>query len=1304
MCAVQVWSGSAFLGSGFFVAPQTVATCAHVVLGRGEVLIRWVGHESLGTVLVRAPAVETKSAFHSFPDVAFIRVTAAFDHPFPYFDDVRPAAGAVLQAFGFSMYTPDAGVAGDSTVLTVIGEASRYLKVTPGNIAPGLSGAPVVDLDTGHVRGMVKAGSTRDVEGAFVVPGTALQEVWRTNRAVIDRGPRTGPKLTRPEPGHPLHTLLRAQRAVARRFPYRIAPLTGRPTPDLTTVYVEQRAQGQRPAPEASGPGLLVPEVAPLITPHEMVRKHRNALMVGPPGGGKSTLLLQLAHECAAWWLAADGSTGDEPDLGPVVAVRAAAVDLLTRRGWVEAMASAVNRELAGFLEQEVAPAMFRAPPTEGAQWLVMVDGLDEVLDAHERRRLLDVLAARVAEYGTTVRFLVTSRRLAVAEFDRLRASLAEHGQDADRLGEYVLHPFDEAAVARFAENWFRPPGMPASRTPPQEFLAGVAASGIGPLVRVPLLATIAAVVFEERPRDRLPIDRTGLYEEFVRVSLTGRRPGGRSRRDLVASFAELVDAPIGATDRLLDQRDAALAGAALRALKGDRRPLTELALEWLREHLPDLAVREEHVRELLLSTGLVVDAGGHSLAFTHQSIAEYLAARGAATTFDRNGWTDRVRENGADSYSLFVLGRWARSGNDPVPVVRDLLRGRPRTAVDGLAAVIEDGGALVGPHADAVLAAVIDGVPQLRGIADGTLDVLNHLLRATALRASDPTALRRLAGDRRVAVMIRAETARVLVTHGDAEAVRAGLAALIGMAYEEPCGNDDRLWAQRTLADVGGDRERPHAVQRLAQAVETVADEAVRNRALILLAGLGELPAAITAVVRRAADAHRPLPERIRALDVLFVVLEAAGVDEYDWRAAGRHAEGLRFASGSWTARRSDSETAAILGESHHGYVDLLGRALVVAARADPDGTGELVDAVMRDRTFTWPQRVRMARHLRPTRPDLMRRAMDVLAEDRAESAANRVLSIYLFRRMDELVGSDEQLRRWALDPEANLALRSEAINVLAARIGAATARNRLFLEEFLADPGHPRVLRRQVAVLLGRYFDGWERARVEVRRMRREAGSSPADLLGGPALWAARTGDAWQERIGRLVERLLGRELFWRVRLERRKDRRWARARVWLARKRLARIRQEGSQPRVGEERVDEVQPGRQRAAAPVPAAPVAVPDVPPPDQPDRDEPRHDRGRLPPVPGPVDGPPDPALHPQRPAGGEVPGGVGERGRDATEEPEDARDDDVERQHAQADQPGQADGGGDDDEPAEVEDGGQSPARDDEGHEHQDR
>jgi hypothetical protein len=519
------------------------------------------------------------------------------------------------------------------------------------------------------------------------------------------------------------------------------------------------------------------------------------------------------------------------------------------------------------------------------------------------------MLADRIAEYGATARFLVTSRPLGEAEFAHLRASLTGGGGDA-RLGEYNLRHFDWAGVTQFARNWFQPAAGVHSTVSPDEFLDTITASGLRPLVRIPLLATIAAVVYEERPDAALPMDRSGLYENFVTVLLTRRQLRHDVRAMVVDRLREHGEPAERFGEFLFGHRLDCLGHLARARLASDRRRPLDLADEWIRSQgqSPPLGVDQDLVAELLLSTGLLVHQRG-DLAFVHQSFAEYLAARTENAQYAAGELAGALTAGRADSLSLFRLALWVQRGNDPVPVVQALLKQLDAPhyhALFDVASMIEDGGALTHGAGSQVLRVTDVAIRRMRRLADRSLPPLNRALRAMLQRAHDGALLIRLVDDPGVAVRQRIEAARVLVTDGDAAERAAGIARLARLAYEERCGADDRLWALRTLADIGGPTERPHAVQRLVQVVETTASEANRMYALRLLAGLGELSAAVAALARRGVAPDRPLAERLRALDTLLILVPAeAGQHDETWWPAGPYAGRLNLDSGRWMAVR---------------------------------------------------------------------------------------------------------------------------------------------------------------------------------------------------------------------------------------------------------------------------------------------------------------------------------------------------------------------------------------------------------------
>ncbi|MFJ6794427.1 trypsin-like peptidase domain-containing protein [Streptomyces sp. NPDC091268] len=174
------WPGPTW-GSGFFIAPGWVLTCAHVV-GEGGAAVRLVGREvgitfpsgnsagngsATGTVAGRVDCVlperlesrrPGRRALWDLPDLALVRVLAPVSHACVWLTDRPRPRLAEVAYFGCTedLGTPEItgrisrlrGSAGNGAAIRLGGE---------DEIEPGMSGGPVVDLDTGEVVGVVKA-------------------------------------------------------------------------------------------------------------------------------------------------------------------------------------------------------------------------------------------------------------------------------------------------------------------------------------------------------------------------------------------------------------------------------------------------------------------------------------------------------------------------------------------------------------------------------------------------------------------------------------------------------------------------------------------------------------------------------------------------------------------------------------------------------------------------------------------------------------------------------------------------------------------------------------------------------------------------------------------------------------------------------------------------------------------------------------------------------------------------------------------------------------------------------------------
>ncbi|MET9882589.1 trypsin-like peptidase domain-containing protein [Streptomyces sp. NPDC006430] len=163
-------------GSGFFIAPGWVLTCAHVV-GEGGAAVRLVGRElgitfssgnsATGTATGRVECVlperleERRPARHALwdlPDLALVRVLSPISHTCVRLTDrARPRLDEVAY-FGCTEDLGAPEITGRTTRLRGTAAGGAALRLGDDDeIEPGMSGGPVVDLARGEVVGVVKA-------------------------------------------------------------------------------------------------------------------------------------------------------------------------------------------------------------------------------------------------------------------------------------------------------------------------------------------------------------------------------------------------------------------------------------------------------------------------------------------------------------------------------------------------------------------------------------------------------------------------------------------------------------------------------------------------------------------------------------------------------------------------------------------------------------------------------------------------------------------------------------------------------------------------------------------------------------------------------------------------------------------------------------------------------------------------------------------------------------------------------------------------------------------------------------------
>lgn len=161
--AVRPW------GSGFFVAPNWVLTCAHVALrgeggamadGGREVGLTFDGRTVRGRVEWAEPMEKPGSGLWPAPDLALIRLLEPAPHACVWLTERTSKVFTRKEVAFFGCTEVDGEIEDFSGRCTIRGELGKDGKLRLGNedeIPSGASGGPVVDLARGEVIGVLKA-------------------------------------------------------------------------------------------------------------------------------------------------------------------------------------------------------------------------------------------------------------------------------------------------------------------------------------------------------------------------------------------------------------------------------------------------------------------------------------------------------------------------------------------------------------------------------------------------------------------------------------------------------------------------------------------------------------------------------------------------------------------------------------------------------------------------------------------------------------------------------------------------------------------------------------------------------------------------------------------------------------------------------------------------------------------------------------------------------------------------------------------------------------------------------------------
>jgi formylglycine-generating enzyme required for sulfatase activity len=403
---------------------------------------------------------------------------------------------------------------------------------------------------------------------------------------------------------------------------------------ELTRVYTRLRvipgrsrlhgSRGDRSAeyrPEADVDSMATEDATETVQLKDLMLQHRNLVIEGGPGSGKTTFLRFICLNLSRALLDEDRAESlerigirDGPPF-PVLVRLSQFASFLEKHPRTDIPEDAAEHFLQ-FLDfsttghaPDLSPSFLRSRVLSG-KCLILLDGLDEVPGNPQRRRvsrIIDQLA--ILGDGRHNRHVVTSRTIA-------------YMGKAQLTGEFTraaLVEFDSNDIELFVHNWTT--GIMASNEPSapsnvlereQDLLAAINKSAtIRALAGNPLMLSVISIVHFNSVNE-LPSQRTELFARIISHLLESRQEiSGLSVEMRAECMLKLAISMYKSSTRVLRAVELRAAARLVSATSGR-----------------DLKRAAEYLEAEALHSGILVSRTQGELEFWHLNFQEYLAAK----------------------------------------------------------------------------------------------------------------------------------------------------------------------------------------------------------------------------------------------------------------------------------------------------------------------------------------------------------------------------------------------------------------------------------------------------------------------------------------------------------------------------------------------------------------------------------------------------------------------------------------------------------------------------------------------------